>query len=434
MKLNVAERHTAYTHEGGKAFPHFTPEQELRRAVMACLLWEDQFYESGISIAERISALAQQVPASTLAALAVEARGEFKLRHVPLLLCAELTKKGGRLTGDTIAEVIQRPDEITELLAIYWRNGKRPLSKQIKLGLARAFNKFDEYQFAKYNRDAAVKLRDAMFLVHPRPKDADQEALFKRIAEDTLATPDTWEVGLSGGGDKREVFTRLITEGRLGYLALLRNLRNMEQAGVDTALIRSAILARKGGAQRVLPFRYLMAAKMAPQFERELDIAAQAAIADLPEFPDETLLLVDVSGSMTATVSGKSQVTRMDAGAMLGALVRGNVRCFAFGTAVAEVPHRLGMAGVDVFKSPCVGHGTNIAGAIDFAQAKYPNANRIIVVTDMQSHDDVGEPRQKFAYMINVASYQNGVGYGHWTHIDGFSEATLRYIREIEGD
>ncbi len=57
--------------------------------------------------------------------------------------------------------------------------------------------------------------------------------------------------------------------------------------------------------------------------------------------------------------------------------------------------------------------------------------DRIIVITDEQSHDRVAAPRGK-GYVINVASARNGVGYGPWVHIDGFSEAVINYIRELE--
>lgn len=431
MKLNIAETNTKTTHEGGRAFPRLSVERQLRRSVLACLLWEDQFYEDGMAIADRIATLAHEAPAQVVADLAVEARTAFKLRHAPLLLASGLAAKGGRIAGDTIAEVVQRPDELAELVAIYWRNGKVPLSKQMKLGLARAFRKFDEYQFAKYDRSGAIKLRDVMFLVHPKPRDDEQKALYRRIADQQLATPDTWEVGLSAGGDKRETFERLLRESKLGYLALLRNLRNMTDAGVDGELIRGAILARKG-AHNVLPFRYLMAARTVPKFEHVLDESMQDAISTLPELAGETILLVDTSGSMDAAVSGKSRVKRSDAAAMLGALVRGDIRCFAFATTIKEIPRRLGMAGVDAFQAADVGWGTNIGGAIRYAEARYPDAARIIVVTDEQSHDNVSDPKARRAYMINVASYQHGVGYGRWTHIDGFSEATHRYITEAE--
>ena len=433
MRLNTHRTKVARTYEGAPAFAALSAEQRLRRSVMSCLLWEDEFYEDGQSIADRIIANAMRVTPQVLAALAVEAREVFHLRHVPLLLLEVLSRtgKGDRLVADTVARVVQRADEPGELVALHHRLGtKRMLPAQMRKGLARAIAEFDAYEFAKYDRDSAVKLRDVLRLVRPTPKDDAQSALWKRVKERTLAMPDTWEVALSGGADKRATFERLLRERKLGYLALLRNLRNMVQAGVDVDLVRQAILARKGGAQRVLPFRYVAAARAAPQFEPALDQALCAAIAEMPALPGKTIVLVDVSGSMTSRMSRKSDLTRMDAAAALGAIVPGDLRLFTFSSGLVEVPPRRGMAGVDAIVRSQHHGSTNLGSAVGKINALAHD--RLIVVTDEQSHDRVPEPEAKYAYMINVASKRNGAGYGRWTHIDGFSEGVLRFIHEVE--
>jgi len=433
MRLNTHRTKAARTHEGAPAIAMLSAEQQLRRSVLSCLLWEDEFYEDGQSIADRIIANAMRVAPQVLAALAIEAREVFHLRHVPLLLLEVLSRtgKGDRLVADTVARVVQRADEPGELVALHHRLGaKRMLPAQMRKGLARAIAKFDEYELAKYDRDGAVKLRDVLRLVRPTPKDEAQSALWKRVKERTLAMPDTWEVALSGGADKRATFERLLRERKLGYLALLRNLRNMVQAGVDDGLMRQAILARKGGAQRVLPFRYVAAARTAPQFEPFLDEALRAAIAEMPALRGKTIVLVDVSGSMTSRMSRKSDLTRMDAAAALGAIVPGDLRLFTFSSDLVEVPPRRGMAGVDAIVRSQYHGSTNLGSAVGRINAL--KHDRLIVVTDEQSHDRVPEPGAKHAYMINVASYRNGVGYGRWTHIDGFSEGALRFIHEVE--
>lgn len=432
MRLNLFQFRpgagTPTTHEGAPAAV-LNAEQRLRRSVASCLLWEDEFYEDGQAIADRISALAAEVDPAVVAALAVEAREVFKLRHAPLLLLIALTRTGGSLVADTIERVIQRADELTEFLAIYWRNGKKPLSKQMKLGLARAFAKFDAYQLAKYDRDGPIKLRDVLFLIHAKPKDEAQAALWKQVADRALPAPDTWEVALSGGGDKRATFERLIAENKLGYLALLRNLRNMDQAGVDEALVREAILARKG-AHRVLPFRYVAAARAAPRFEPWLDEALMEAVLEGPVFGGRTIVLVDVSGSMDARLSAKSDLTRIDAAAALASVVPGDLRVFTLSDRVVEVPARRGMAGVDAVIRSQAHSGTELGKAVAHAN-RLPH-DRLIVVTDEQAAAPVPAPKAKLAYMVNVASARNGVGYGQWTHIDGFSEAVIRFMHQHE--
>src|SRR5215467_2858798 len=117
VTLNKIAR--AFTHEGARG-RRFTPEMELRRALLNCLLWEDQFYEDGVPIADRIAALVAKVQPEKVAALAVEAREQIKLRHAPLLIVRAMARLPSHrgLVADTLAKVIQRPDELTEFLAI----------------------------------------------------------------------------------------------------------------------------------------------------------------------------------------------------------------------------------------------------------------------------------------------------------------------------
>lgn len=425
---NVAPR----TREGGPAVPS-SPFTELRRAVMACLLWESGFYESGQSIAERIKALVPQCDPAKVAALAIEAREAQRLRHVPLLLCRELARSSSRFkVADTLARVIQRADELAEFVSLYWLDGKRPLSAQVKKGLAAAFQKFDEYQLAKYDRAGKVRLRDVLFLCHAKPRDDAQAALWKRLAQNELATPDTWEVALSGGADKREAFTRLLSEKKLGYLALLRNLRNMAESGVEPSLVFAA-LAEGAEKSKALPFRFVAAARACPRWEPQIDAAMQVAAAGLPRLRGSTALLVDVSGSMDSPLSSKSDMNRIDAACALAILVRATCdecRVFTFSESVVEVPARGGMALRDAIVSSQPHSGTYLGRAIEHVRACM-SAERLIVVTDEQSQDAVGGPVGR-GYMLNVATDKNGVGYGDWTRISGWSESALQYIAETE--
>lgn len=422
------------THEGAVA-KRITPIQALRRAVMANLLFEDQFYESGVTIAHRIDELARQVSPQELAALAVQARTEYNLRHVSLLLAVQLVRRGASaadLVARTVEGVVQRADELAELVALYWKDGRVPLSKQLKVGLGRSFNKFSEYQFAKYDRDNAIKLRDVLRLCHAKPKDETQSKIFKKILERTLTTPDTWEVELSAGKSKKDTFERLIKENKLGYLALLRNLRNMYEANCDRELVVQAILDRKGGADKVLPFRYIAAARAAPAYAPAIDTSLLKTIDGMPQLTGTTVFLVDVSGSMDMhKVSAKSELTRTDAAATLACMLPGDVRVFTFSEKVVEVPAYRGSAGVREIINSQPHRGTYLGRAVQHINENV-KCDRLIVISDEQSSDRVPDPIQKFAYMINVASYKNGVGYGKWTHLDGFSERVLEWIGAYE--
>jgi hypothetical protein len=436
VKLNKVLR--VFTHEGARG-TRFTPEMELKRTLMNCLLWEDQFYEDGVALAERIKALVPQVEPARVAALAVEAREQMKLRHAPLLVLRTMARheKHRLLVADTLARVIQRPDEMTELLAIYWANAlgpmqqrkRQPVSAQIKKGLARALTKFDAYQLAKYDRDGAVRIRDVLFLVHAKPKDDDQAKVWKQLVDGELSSPDTWEVSLSSGKDKRETFERLIAEKKLGGLALLRNLRLMQKAEVPRETIAAAIQAMR--TDRILPYRFITAARYAPDFEPELESAMLKSIRGYARLPSRTRLLIDVSGSMFSPLSAQSEMTRAEAACGLAILAREvceKVEIFTFSQNVVKVPPRRGFA----LRDAIVGsqpHGPTFLGK---AAAEIDRAgDRLVVFTDEQSHDKVPEPKGR-GYMVNVASYQHGVGHGAWTRVDGFSEAVIAWIAASE--
>jgi 60 kDa SS-A/Ro ribonucleoprotein len=420
----------ARTHEGAPA-RNISVELQLRRSVLSCLLWEDQFYEDGVEIAGRIQSLVPKVKGETVAALAIEARNKMKLRHAPLLLVREMArlKTHREFVSQTLAQVIQRADELAEFVAIYWKDGKSPLSAQAKKGLALAFRKFDEYQLAKYDRSGPIRLRDVLFLCHAKPRDSEQAALWKRLIEGKLETPDTWEVALSSGADKREAWERLLRERKLGELALLRNLRNMKQAGVDESLVIAGIDAMN--TARVLPFRFLAAARYAPQWEESLERAMLSSLGEQAKLPGRTVVLVDVSGSMTAALSRRSEMLRTDAAYGLAILLREiceKAIVFTFSNQLVEVPPRRGFALRDALDASQLHNATLLGEALMKIREKY---DRIIVITDEQAHDRVPGPRGR-GYMINVASFKNGVGYGAWTHIDGWSEAVIEYIRALE--
>lgn len=438
MKTNLAIKYPDPTNNEGVPTARTTPLEQLKRSVLACLLWENSFYESGVTIAERIQTLVPQCDPVEVQRLAITAREQMRLRHVPLLLVRELARHPAKpRIADALSRVIQRADELAEFVSIYWKTqptGKpkqAPLTKQMKLGLARAFGKFDEYALAKYSREGAVKMRDVLFLCHAKPADEAQAALWKRLVDGKLATPDTWETALSGGADKKDTFIRLLGERKLGSLALLRNLRNMEQSGVDKEMVKAALL---DGApkSKALPFRYISAARACPAWEPMIDEAMQLSMRGMEKLPGRTAVLVDVSPSMNVQLSSKSDLTRIDAACALAILVRGiceDARVFAFATAVAEVPARHGMALADAIRRATPSNGTLLGRAV--AHVNRIGYDRLIVVTDEESQDAVGGPIAK-GYMINVATGENGVGYGEWTKVTGFSEAVVEYIRAAE--
>jgi len=142
---------------------------------------------------------------------------------------------------------------------------------------------------------------------------------------------------------------------------------------------------------------------------------------------------VDVSGSMTAPLSRRSEMQRTDAAYGLAVLLREiaeKVGVYTFSDELVEIPARRGFALRDAIDKSQPHSSTRLGKAVEPLNRK-ENYDRLIVITDEQAHDTVPSPSGK-GYVINVANYKNGVGYGKWMHIDGWSESVIEYIRAME--
>ena len=446
MRTNVANSYRAQPHEGGPANPHQKPLEELERAVATCLLWENTFYESGAEIAARIKQLCDQVPNEQIVELAIKARNDYKLRHVPLYLLTQLARKRAAGYWRSFPSIVKRPDEMGELLSLYWRENRKrvsghetpvfqqaPLPAQFKKGLAATFPQFSAHSLAKWDRPVEVKLKDVMFLTHPRPKDIQQANTWAALAEQKLPPADTWEVALSAGQDKRATWERLLRDEKLGYMALLMNLRNMSEANVEPRLVENALL---NGAKdsMALPFRFVSAYKHAPQYASALSEAMELAVTG--SLPGETAIVLDVSGSMEEAISKKSQLTRWEAAAALAVLIRGlsrNCRVFSYDSNCREVPNVRGLSLISEIRTR-VGGGTNTRFALEKVHQHMPHAHRVILVTDEQAHDGIYPLWAEYGYIINVAPYKPSLETtGGWVRINGWSERVVDWMQLHEG-
>jgi 60 kDa SS-A/Ro ribonucleoprotein len=424
----------------------------LKRCVLANLLWENNAYIDGVSVTDEISRLIPLCNENEVANLAIEGRLKQKLRHTPLFILVEMFKHGksyAKYASDAIPLVITRADMITDMVAIYWKDGKKPLPAQMKKGLSKAFNNFNEYQFAKYDRNSAIKLRDIMFLIHPRPEQG-KEQLFKKIADRTLTTPDTWEVALSTGKDKGETFTRLIQENKLGGLAMLRNIRNMMDSNVDKKVIKEGLAKLK--SSMLLPLDFLKAARVNEEFSRDIEDAMIGAYKNLPKLPGKTLFIVDVSGSMGSLTSGASAFSRLDQACAMAMLAIN--QCEDYNLVATAGKDYVGGAH-EYIKYPSKGFDlanqivktkSNIGGGGIFTRqclewckknvgSRY---DRIIIFSDSQDCDQLNripKPFGTYNYICDVSAHKKGINYKNvWTaEISGWSENFLTYIAASEG-
>lgn len=432
MKVNVANH--SLTYEGGKAVD-VNPYERLKRTVMTCMLFEDNFYEDGIKVVDRIVELCSKVSALQICMLALEAATKYHLRHIPLQMIVEALKHKEKNTwlSDTIYSVIVRPDMLCDLVALYWKNGKKPLANQLKKGLAKAFTKFDEYQLSKYNRDNPIKLRDVLFLCHAKPLNDEQEKLWKRLINKELKNADTWETRLSAGKDKKESFTELLQSKKMGKLAILRNLRNMHKQGVDKKLVADELIHNM---KEMLPFQYIAAARECPAWEDIIDPAMILSCTMKQKLNGKTIVCVDVSGSMDEPISAKSKMMRMDAACAMAILLReccDEVMIYSFSNEMSLIPPRRGISLRDSIVSSQPHGGTYLGAVLEKIISSKIEYDRLIIITDEQTNDTIPRMPKGKNYILNIGGYQNGIGNSNqWTTITGFSEASIDFIMELE--
>lgn len=427
----------------------------LRRAVLANLLWEDVAYMDGKSVAKEIQRLIPLCKPLDVFEIAVQARLIQKLRHTPLFIAVEMCKypEHKKYVSELLPLIITRADMLTDFLALYWKDGKCPLANQAKKGLAEAFHNFSEYQFAKYDRNGAIKLRDVMFLCRPKPKDEKERELFQKIANRTLATPETWEVLLSTGHDKKETWTDLILKHKIGGLAMLRNISNMRKALVDKKVIEHGLSTLK--SSMLLPLDFFKSYQLNPEFAAQIEDAMVNSYAQLPKLPGKTLFIVDVSGSMGSQMSFKSTFKRIDAACAMAMLAINQCEDYELVCTAGDDDRRIG-------KHTCIPYPIKGFGIFDQIknsqrkigwggiftrqclewcadQFKDQTFDRIIIFSDSQDCDHpnkrIPKPFGKYNYICDVSANLKGINYkGCWTaEISGFSEHFLTFIAAYEG-
>ena len=343
-----------------------------------------------------------------------------------------------------LPKIITRADDISEFLLMYFTDAdfkekKQPIAKFIQRGLQRAFKKFDEYSLAKYKGVGnKMSLRDVMLLTRPKPSNEEQSALWKRLLENKLTTPDTWEVELSKSKDKRSSWERLLLEEKLGGLAMLRNIRNMKEAGTDTLKIVAGI--NKINSGMLLPINFITSAVINPEFSKQLEDKFFTCFNQDKKLKGKTCVLLDVSGSMDDKISSKSQNTRRDVAGALGIIL--NEICeyvwlVAFDTNLHQLPNARGFSLISELNK--YSGGTNLYSAIAYFKDK--DFDRVIVITDEQATDSrTSVPifdNKKQYYIINVASYQKGLDFRKdeaqkIVRINGWSDKVVDYIVEYE--
>ena len=473
--ISTAERPSGHTYEGAPGYAR-DPKSELFLLAVTSMVADDTFYEDADARDARLRELVARVAVKdfewTLGLVGWLRNGAL-LRSVAIVAAAEAVRArlaAGEAGGNRalVRAALARADEPGEFLA-YWtsRYGRR-LPQPVKRGVADvAVNLYSERSLVKYDGDArGFRFADVLELTHPAPRDARQAALFRyaldrrhdrafgvrpelpllTARERLLALPASERRGVLTGslGEPGDVLAsagvtwealagwlqgpldKVAWEAvipAMGYMALLRNLRNFDQAGASDG-VADGVAQRLADADEVarsrqLPLRFLSAYRAAPSLRWgwALERALPASLANVPALSGRTLVLVDRSGSMFTPLSRQARVTRADAAAIFGTALA--VRALSadlaeFGTSSRVVRLRKGASVLAVTDAFGELGGTNTADAV---RRHYAGHDRVVLVTDEQAWaGEAGEdptavvPAHVPVYTFNVAGYRYGHG------------------------
>lgn len=408
---------------GGLAFMA-DPRTELYLRACASFL-EDSYYTKAPQKLAELRTAISKCDRGFVLRLAAYARNEMHLRTLPLVLLAEasvMQSSPKECKSDVrrfVPAIVRRADEPAELLA-YWisqlgKGNKAKLPNALKRGLSDAFERFDEYQLAKYNRDGAVKLRDVLNLIHAKPTSPERAALYKRVLEGQLATPETWEVALSTQGASAETWNAIAP--KMGIMAILRNLRNFEKHGATEAIKIALEMLQDPEAVRtskLLPFRWFSAEREIrdQRLKDAVQTALNLSIENVPTWSGSTAIFVDLSGSMETPLSAKSKVQYVEVGALMGAMATklaggGEYLVGAFGASYADVPvskHDGILTNMRRIRNTGVGHSTNAWLTIESLRKRKKVVDRVILFSDMQCYDNSGYLHDRLTNDCSLAS------------------------------
>ena len=445
---------------GGEAYNQ-SPELELVSILLTSFA-NDSFYKSSDETFETLKELIIKCDKKFVAKAIVYARTQFGMRSITHCATSELAKyiSGEEWAKDFYSSVIYRPDDMMEILSYHKeKNGKIPSA--MKKGIAKAFDKFDEYTLAKYRGEGkGYKLIDVVNLVHPIPTEKNAEALNK-LVKGGLKSFDTWETELTKAGQiaknetekealKKAVWVNLIKEKKIGYFALLRNLRNIIEQAPEVITEAFEMLTNETLIKKslVLPFRFTTAfdeieklsdGKIVREVLIGLNKAVDISISNVPIFDGETLVVLDVSGSM----SGRpSQI-----GSLFSAiLVKSNNADFITFSNDSQYRNINTMDSTITIANSIkfASGGTNFKSIFQVANQKY---DRVIILSDMQGWIGGTTPTKEFneykeRFSINPFVYSfnlNGFGTMQFPEknvfcLAGFSEKVFDIMKMMETD
>lgn len=483
------------THEGAVGFER-DAKSALFLLAVSNMVSEQTFYENADARDERFEKLIHQVVTEDeawVAAFVPYLRDTMQMRSASIVLAAEYVKAGGKNGRRLVDAAIRRADEPGEMLA-YWRSRHgRSIPAAVKRGVADACRRlYTERNVLKYDGQArAWRFADVIETVHAKPNAEWQSTLWKFLLDErhhgdgkleggeTLlrtiqadrilrAAPEDsrrsvmhasiesglWETAawswerLSGwlpGGMDAEAWESVIPQ--MGYMALLRNLRNFDEAGVSDQVAAEVMLklsdADEVAKSRQFPIRFYSAFKNigSLRWAAALELALDAAVRNVPAMPGRNLVLIDTSRSMEDTLSGRSTFARYEVAALFGAAIA-RVAVHADLVLYASSSENRN----DLLRQPLlrqidnvrasigrVGHGTATFASL---AENYDRHDRVFILTDEQSRDGGYNLPDVPIYTFNLAGYgpaHLASGERNRYTFGGLTDAAFRLVPSCEG-
>jgi 60 kDa SS-A/Ro ribonucleoprotein len=405
------------------------PEFKLRRSLFACILWDKAFTEDGVGIAERIRSLITVIKSEQVMPLLQELGSHVELHRAHLMLIREMARVPAHqaFVGAALREALKEPNDIREFLSIYWRDGKQPLSAQVKKALSAAFARFSGYQVVSAAVNNGTKLRDAISLCHPKPADIGQEIAWGQLTTDQqFAFDNSSELPVSSvvGGH----WEQLLQERRLEPSSLLRNLQRIKAAKVEKSILNDAI--SRLAHESITPFDVLPAMRCAPEWRAELEHAMVQSLAREAPLSSGWALVVDIHnpGSL---VRRCTKISRGDCAFGLAI----SLHALAKHAVIYELTPTLRR--LYPYRSLAMLHSMhwdgqtwdNLQTAVEQLCSKH---DRTCVISDRPAPHLLG-PEKTSGVFMNIAARELEISYTDCTRIDGWSNRIIHYLRFTEG-
>lgn len=448
------------TNKSGHVAYKMEDKEKLVTQVLTSFLGEPKFYGDNSNELAKTAEIVVKNEPKFVANLARYARKELHFRSVSHFLTALIANcvESKPYIKEVVADVVERPDDITEILSCYLKVFGKPIPNGLKKALAESLCKFNEYLISKYNGgNKELKFKDVLRLIHPKPKNEEQQELFNKIINDTLPTAVRWETELSQRGNKTEVWEDLIENNKLGYMAMLRNLRNIMTANPKNIDKVWEKLSDKDEVlkSKLLPFRFYTAYREAFHLftSKNIDLletAMQHTIDNLPKINGKTVIAIDVSGSMRSLISRNSSVNCAEIAKLL-AILAGKlceeVIIYKFDTKITKVDFSTKDRILKSVKQLWAdGGGTNIALPIQEMIDNKIEADRLIIFSDNEINYGFKSTCQSL-----IDEYRKNINPELWVHaidllgygtqqfcgkntniIAGWSEQILEFINTAE--